>query len=142
MPDPSSRPTYTTTQLSNFFTHISLPNAIVQNVRSAAAQPLTSSPEESLIFLATLQKHTLATVPFENLSLHYSTHHTISLDPGHLYRKVVERGHGGYCTELNCFFATVLRSLGYAVCSVGARVSESVAEAEDGEGYFGWYVWI
>ena len=42
--------------------------------------------------------------------------------------------------ELNCLFGTVLRTLGFDVCSVGARVSEAVDGGSSGGGYLGWYV--
>jgi len=80
----------------------------------------------------------MATVPFENLALHYSTHHSITLDPECLFEKVVGRGRGGYCMENNCFFGTVLRTLGYAMVSVGARVSNATNGRADG-GYTGLY---
>ncbi|KAI4129771.1 MAG: hypothetical protein LQ338_002081 [Usnochroma carphineum] len=86
----------------------------------------TGTPEESLQSLAVLQKHQLATYPFENLSLHYSPTHSISLDLDVLYQKFIEKGRGGYCMENNAFFGTVLRSLGYDVTSVGARVCMGV----------------
>lgn len=68
----------------------------------------------------------MATVPFENLALHYSPHHSITLDPDFLFDKIVERKRGGYCMENNCFFGTVLRTLGFTVVSIGARVSNTI----------------
>ena len=41
--------------------------------------------------------------------------------------------------ENNCFFGTVLRTLGFAVCSVGARVSDEV-NGMAGGGYSAWYL--
>lgn len=76
---------------------------------------------------------------FENLQLHYSSHHSISLDPEHLYTKIVEKDNrGGYCMENNCFFGTVLRTLGFSLHSAGARVAIA-ASGTPAEGYFGWY---
>jgi arylamine N-acetyltransferase len=65
------------------------------------------------------------------VSLHYSTHRTLSLDLDDLFDKVVVRSHGGYCMELNAFFGGILRALGFTVCSVGGRVRV-------GERYTGW----
>ena len=82
-------------------------------------------------------------MPFENLSLHYSAHHTISLDPTVLYAKIVGQqgekpnGRGGYCMENNALFASVLRGLGYDVYSVGARIGRSLAGTGE-EGFGGW----
>ena len=80
--------------------------------------------ESTLLALRALHQHQLARVPFENLSLHYSLHKTIDLNPDALYEKIVTNGRGGYCMENNCFFGTVLRSLGYKVYDAGARVHE------------------
>ena len=124
----SQRPIYTKEQISRYFAHISLPTHL-QSMKQ---------PTDDIQFLTSLQKHQLATVPFENLALHYSKHHTISLDPNDLYTKIVTNGRGGYCMENNCFFSTVIRSLGYEVLSAGARP----INADGGntrEVYRGWY---
>ena len=82
----------------------------------------------------------MATVAFENLALHYSTHHSVILDLDFLFDKMVVRAKGGYCMENNRFFATILRTLGYTVLSCGARVSNTVAGAQPEGGYTGLYV--
>ncbi|KAI9717185.1 MAG: hypothetical protein M1812_004933 [Candelaria pacifica] len=127
----SSRPTYSQEQLSRYFKHIHLPQ------KYHPIDPKTAKTKDGLAFLVALQKYQLSKVPFENLSLHYSKYHSISLDPQDLYVKVVERGYGGYCMENNCFFGTVLRSLGYDVYSAGARVSNAT-NGLPGGGYEGW----
>ncbi|KAL9100884.1 MAG: hypothetical protein Q9163_003795 [Psora crenata] len=134
MAPPSARPTYTDTQLAKFLAHISLPDVVLPNVHTAAH----GSPDQSLVFLAMLQKNTLATVPFEDLSIHYSAHHKVSIDPAEVFQKVVGRGRGrgGYCMELNCLFGSVLRSFGYDIYSVGVRVNR--AAVGEGEGYHEW----
>jgi N-hydroxyarylamine O-acetyltransferase len=60
------------------------------------------------------------TVPFENLDIGVRP---IRLDLGSLVAKVVDEHRGGYCYELNGLFAALLRSLGYAVELVSARVA-------------------
>ncbi|KAK4904349.1 hypothetical protein LTR49_026179 [Elasticomyces elasticus] len=80
-------------------------------------------------FLGALVTHTLAHIPFENLSLHYSPTHAVSIHPDALFQKIIraDMGRGGYCLENNVFLATVLRSLGFDVglrsMSVGARIN-------------------
>ena len=129
----SARPKYSADQIYQRLDHIKLKGRDeVQRLLSK-----TASPEEQLVFLTNLQVHTLAAVPFENLAIHYSQHHAVSLDPDYLFRKIVERGRGGYCMEINCFFGTVLRTLQFVVRSVGARVSQEVNGS--GVGYGGWY---
>lgn len=130
----SHRPLFTPSQLHDYFSHISLPHP--------SSTPL---PSPTLSFLQKLQTHHLLTVPFENVSLHYSARPLTapSLQPADLFHKLVVRGHGGYCMEVNCFFGTVLRSLGYRVLSVGARVSDFAMGPRDDVkevGYTGWCV--
>jgi arylamine N-acetyltransferase len=91
-----------------------------------------SHSDDALSFLAELQKRNLASVPFEDVSLHYSKHRLLSLDPDDLFDKIVTNSRGGYCMEVNCFFGTVLRSLGFTVTNVGGRVNGP-------NGYGGWY---
>lgn len=125
--NPASRQTYTPEQIQAYFSRIGLP----QSHRNTTSRDLS--------FLTLLQRHQLASVPFENLELHYSPHHTISLDPKHLFHKIVERnaGRGGYCMENSCLFGTVLRSLGYNVVSIGAKVNEAVQPVSGNRGWKG-----
>jgi arylamine N-acetyltransferase len=78
-------------------------------------------------------------VPFENLSLHYSQTHLLSLDPEDLFVKIVDRKRGGYCMENNAFFGAVLRSLGYDLINAGARIADAVV-GKTGDGFEGWWV--
>ncbi|WP_395295935.1 arylamine N-acetyltransferase [Kitasatospora hibisci] len=70
--------------------------------------------------LAELQLAHLQAVPFENLSIHLGE--PVVLEPGALVEKVVTRRRGGFCYELNGSFAELLRSLGYGVSLLSARV--------------------
>ncbi|MDR1775184.1 MAG: arylamine N-acetyltransferase [Actinomycetes bacterium] len=60
-------------------------------------------------------------VPFENLDV--SCGRSILLDPETLYAKLVLRRRGGYCFEMNGWFALVLEHLGFQVTSHLARRS-------------------
>lgn len=80
----------------------------------------------SLAALAALHRAHLLTVPFENLDI--SLGRPIALDTGSLVAKVVQARRGGYCYELNGLFALLLRSLGYAVELVSARVAGAGGE--------------
>jgi arylamine N-acetyltransferase len=115
---------YSKDQLSQYFEHISLPD------KWRASEP-------SLGHLTELVKHQFSTVPFENISLHYSENHALSLDPEDLFLKIVVKSRGGYCMENNTFFGTVLRSLGFHIINAGARVSEAT-EGRPGGRYGGW----
>lgn len=109
---------YTEDQLQQYFRHIGFAPGKYKN--------------GSLDLLAALQRHHLARVPFENVSLHYSTHRLLSLDLQDLFDKIVHNSRGGYCMELNAFLGAVLRSLGFTLISAGARVKTA------GSGYTGW----
>lgn len=114
----ADRPTYTTPQLEAYFERIGLPQA----QRRFSVSSL--SDEEKLAYLTRLQKHQIITVPFENLTLHYSWHRVINVRPAHLYNKIVAppSRRGGYCMEANTLFHTVLRALGFDLYLAGARV--------------------
>ena len=85
--------------------------------RLGASAPASASVDA----LAALHRAHLFTVPFENLDIHLGR--PMPLDPDSLFRKVVGERRGGYCYELNGLFAALLRSLGYAVTLVSARVA-------------------
>lgn len=101
---------YNDDQIKTYFQHVGF---------DPPAGLLESDP---LCFVASLQAHQIARVPFESLSLHYSKQRLLSLDLRDLFEKIVVRGRGGYCMELNAFFAAVLRSLGIRLVSAGGRV--------------------
>ncbi|SLM40533.1 arylamine n-acetyltransferase 1 [Lasallia pustulata] len=135
--DVAQRPVYSPEQLQRYYDRILLP-------KSYRDHPVTRSSDaaktnDGLFFLTALQRHQVAAVPFENLELHYSSHHTVNLDPQHLFHKIVERGtgRGGYCMENSCLFGIVLRSLGYDVFSTGARVNEAAQPIAATKGWKG-----
>ncbi|MFI6449393.1 arylamine N-acetyltransferase [Kitasatospora sp. NPDC050543] len=70
--------------------------------------------------LIALQRAHLATVPFENLSIHLGE--PIVLTEAALLAKLVDRRRGGFCYELNGAFAALLTALGYRVSLLSARV--------------------
>ncbi|KAL8829903.1 MAG: hypothetical protein Q9191_001746 [Dirinaria sp. TL-2023a] len=129
---PSFRPTYKREQISAYFDHVKLPLEVQQNLLSPSFH-LDTHPGDVIEALRIVQIHQLSHVPFENLSIHYSPHHAVSIDAEVLFQKIVgnARGRGGYCMENNCFLGTVLRSLGFNIYSAGARVL-------DGHRYTGW----
>lgn len=64
----------------------------------------------------------LMAVPFENLSIHAGE--PVALDDAALFDKIVRRGRGGFCYELNGLFAALLRSLGFTVAMLSAGVAK------------------
>lgn len=73
-----------------------------------------------LATLRHLQERHLATIPFENLSIHLGE--PVVLDEEALADKIVGRRRGGFCYELNGLFAALLRELGYEVSLHAAQV--------------------
>ena len=76
--------------------------------------------------LRALQEAHLLAVPFENLSIHNGQR--IILEEEALFDKVVCRRRGGFCYELNGLFAGLLRTLGFDVDMLSARVANAAGE--------------
>ena len=120
---------YSQEQLANFLSHIQIPSKYRPH----------NDPPRDIAFLTNLHTHTLSTVPYENLSIHYSKDHRISLDPQHLYQKIVveARGRGGYCMENSLFYNQILVGLGFRAYTVGVRIRHRIDGVPQGE-YIGW----
>jgi arylamine N-acetyltransferase len=106
------------------------------NVLRPTPENITS--EYGLEYLRRLQKYQMQACPFENLNMHYTKNIIKSLDAGDLYEKFVHRQWGGTCTENNTFFGNMLRTMGFQVRPVGARVSLAIHGGE--ARYNGWYI--
>lgn len=98
-----------------------------------------NDPPRDLAFLSCLHTHMLSTVPYENLTLHYSKSHAITLDPEVLFQKIVTdgRGRGGYCMEDSLFYMHMLRALGFRTYTVGVRIRHRIDGVPQGD-YVGW----
>ncbi|KAK2761689.1 N-terminal acetyltransferase [Arachnomyces sp. PD_36] len=127
---------YTPSQLTTYLSHISFP--------SSPSLPLP----QTLQTLSTLHTHQISTIPYENLSLHYSPTHQIRLDPQLLFEKFVGKdggngkpggnGRGGYCMENSIFFNHVLRGLGFRAYLAGARIRLRGSDGVPGGEFTGW----
>ncbi len=84
--------------------------------RIGTSRPTAPTPAA----LAELMQAHLATVPFENLSIHLAE--PVDLTEDALMDKLVSRRRGGFCYELNGGFAALLRHLGFEVTLLAARV--------------------
>ncbi|MFE7316799.1 arylamine N-acetyltransferase [Streptomyces sp. NPDC057555] len=84
--------------------------------RIAAARP--GSPDDEA--LRALHLRHLRAVPFENLAIHLGEEIVLAEQP--LLDKIVRARRGGFCYELNGAFAALLRTLGYEVELLAARV--------------------
>lgn len=125
----AQRPIYSVRQCWEIYDRIQLPQ---QHLHAPGNQSrMVATGVRGLEFLRALQQAFLLKVPFENLDLHYSKHKTISVDPEAIYSKIVGlkagRARGGYCSENNNLFAIFLRSLGFSMYMISARVSYTSA---------------
>src|SRR5262245_61409196 len=62
----------------------------------------------------------LSHIPFENVDVLLGR--PISIDPARIEQKLLAERRGGYCFEQNTYFMHVLRTLGYPVVPLAARV--------------------
>ncbi|MBC3542252.1 arylamine N-acetyltransferase [Rufibacter sediminis] len=80
----------------------------------------TGALSPTLETLRQLHYHHALAIPFENLTPFLKQ--PVLLDLESLQRKLVEENRGGYCFEQNTLFGEVLRSLGFQVKGLAARV--------------------
>ena len=78
-----------------------------------------------------LQRNHLLKVPFENLDIHWKR--PIVLDTEKFYEKIVVKGRGGFCYELNGSFNELLKGLGFETYLVSARVFSGVEKGHGQE---------
>lgn len=79
-----------------------------------------------LATLAAIQRAHTEAIPFENLDPF--TGRTVALDLDALQAKLVHGRRGGYCYEHNLLLGAALRTIGFAVVDLAARVRWNVAE--------------
>lgn len=79
----------------------------------------TGSTTPSRETLFALQRAHLLAVPFDALDCHLGM--SIELERDALFEKIVTRGRGGFCYELNGLFFELLASLGFRVRRLAAR---------------------
>ncbi|OLD11810.1 MAG: hypothetical protein AUI97_08455 [Crenarchaeota archaeon 13_1_40CM_3_52_17] len=71
--------------------------------------------------LRRLHRTHLLSIPFENLDIHLGR--PIILSENAFYDKIIDNHRGGFCYELNGFFASLLDELGFNVSMLSARVA-------------------
>ena len=71
---------------------------------------------------ALMDRHVRA-IPFENLDIHAGR--SVSAEPGAIFDKIVGRGRGGWCYEMNGLFEWALREIGFEVQRLSAGVRRS-----------------
>jgi N-hydroxyarylamine O-acetyltransferase len=71
--------------------------------------------------LRKLHRKHLLSIPFENLDIQLRKRIILSEDA--FYNKIIRHHRGGFCYELNGFFAILLNKLGFNVTKLSARVA-------------------
>ncbi|NXP69447.1 ARY2 protein, partial [Chloropsis cyanopogon] len=64
--------------------------------------------------------HHIQAVPYENLSIHCGERIELNLEA--TYHKIVRKKRGGWCMENNYLLSWVLKTLGYNITHLGAKV--------------------
>lgn len=85
----------------------------------------TAALQPSLATLNALHQSHMLHVPFENLDI--ALGRGVSLDADVVLDKIIQQKRGGFCYELNGAFALLLRSLGFEVTYLAARVYQGEA---------------
>ncbi|KAJ5202745.1 hypothetical protein N7449_004824 [Penicillium cf. viridicatum] len=124
------KPIYTDQQLELYLNRIGYSHS-AQSESNLLQHLRRDIENDAFSALCRLCRRHLAAIPWGNSGLHYSQHHTISLNPQSLFEKMVERQLDGYCMENTGIFLIVLRSLGYLVYATGGRVSHAAANGVD-----------
>ncbi|NWW33400.1 ARY2 protein, partial [Panurus biarmicus] len=79
-----------------------------------------SHNKPDLATMSDIFQHHIQAVPFENLSIHCGE--SIELNLEATYNKIVRKKRGGWCMENNYLLSWVLKTLGYDVTLLGAKV--------------------
>ncbi|THY30059.1 cysteine proteinase [Aureobasidium pullulans] len=131
-----SKGDFTAVQLDAYYSRINLPSQH-RHTPESAAKTLHTNSTAALTFLSALQLHQICSVPFENLSLHYSPNPSISTSPTDVYHKLVSRNRGGYCMENTTLLYHTLLTLGFTVYATGGRVLKAVQPISSEQEYIG-----
>lgn len=99
-------------KILNYFERIGLPRDI--------------KIEKTELFLKALQFAHVTSVPYENLDI--LDEKELSLEWEDLYEKIVTRGQGGYCFEINGAISYILKKLGFEVKNYFARYLRGESE--------------
>ncbi|KFY81216.1 hypothetical protein V499_00042 [Pseudogymnoascus sp. VKM F-103] len=112
-------------QVEAYLDRIALPQAARKTLRGG------NEGKDALQAITTLQQYHMAAVPFENLDLHYSSHHSLPQETEIVYEHIVVRRRGGTCFQVHQLFAQLLRSLGFQVYCTGGHLNAPASLGAD-----------
>lgn len=88
----------------------------------------------NLKLLQTIHVYQISTMPYENLSIHYSPSHQTVINPREAFNKFLSgRGRGGYCMEIGIFYLHMLRAIGFIAYHTAVRTRLRVDGVPHGE---------
>src|SRR5262245_33175107 len=85
---------------------------------------LTERPAATLAGLRAVHRAHLLSIPYENVDVQFGRRLTI--DPAAAYAKIVERGRGGWCYEMNGLLGWALGEFGFRVTRATGAVMREV----------------
>lgn len=97
-------------KISAFLKRIGLPEAL--------------KTEPSLELLKLIQYNAVTHIPYENIDIINGV--PLNLNHGALFEKIVVKGRGGYCFELNALLSYILKKIGFEVNDYLARFLREV----------------
>lgn len=112
-------------QVELYLDRISLPQDIRNLLRQGPNGP------DALKAVESLQRHHLLAIPFENLELAYSEHHSLPQDTDVVFDHVVKRRRGGVCDQIHQLFAKLLKHFGFPVYCTGSRINAAAGILAD-----------
>ena len=80
--------------------------------------------EHTVDFLKLIQYHAVTHLPYENIDIINGV--SLKLEAESLFDKIVVRGRGGYCFELNALLSHILKEMGFEVTDYLARFLRGV----------------
>jgi N-hydroxyarylamine O-acetyltransferase len=83
------------------------------------------SSEPTLNTLTAIHRAHLRSIPYENLDIHLGRR--LTLEPDHIFQKLVLEGRGGWCYEMNSLLAWALGGLGFKVEYLAGAVPRASA---------------
>jgi arylamine N-acetyltransferase len=113
--------TLSTIQVKSYLDRIS----VSESTRTQLQQG--PSGKYALEAVATLQRQHLKHVPFENLDLMYSSHHSLPQDTESVFDRVVNQQRGGVCDQIHLLFMELLKHFGFSVYCTGSRINSAAS---------------
>jgi len=117
---------YSASQVVKYLEHLGLPPSFHPS----------ANPSLDLSYLTSLFVRQITTIPYENLLIHYSPQHAVSLDPQAILTKIItnRRGRGGYCMENALLLKHMLHAIGFTdAYTVGVRIRTRIDGVPQGD---------